>query len=261
MPRISLTIPAFNEERYLPALLDSVDIARRNYSFGADEIEVVVADNSSTDRTAEIARSRGCLVASVSKPSIAGSRNGGAQIATGDILAFVDADCTIHPDTFNAIERTMASGRTVVGATGAKFNRTSLGIWLTMLVGETACRLIGFDIGVVFCRREDWAAIGGYNEKLLCAEDVEFIVALKDLGKKRGQRFARARGVKAITSARKFDIRGDWHYFTLAPPTAFFAIMFDRTSLQRIMGPAKIEEYWYDVRKAVVPPTGGGSER
>jgi glycosyltransferase involved in cell wall biosynthesis len=260
MPRISLIIPAFNEEHYLPALLDSIALARRNYSYGADEIEVIVADNSSTDRTAEIARSRGCLVASVAKPSIAGSRNGGAQIATGDILAFVDADCTIHPDTFDAIERTMATGDTVVGATGARFDRSSFGIALTMLFGETVARLFGFDIGVVFCRRDDWAAIGGYNEQLLCAEDVDFIVALKDLGKKRGQRFRRAKGARAITSSRKFDSRGDWHYFTLAPPAAFYAVMFDRGSLHRIMGEAKIDDYWYNVRKTTVP-SAGRSER
>lgn len=249
MPRISLIIPAFNEEHYLPALLDSIDLARRNYSYGAGELEVIVADNSSTDRTPEIARSRGCLVASVAKPSIAGSRNGGAGIATGDILAFVDADCTIHPDTFNAIERTMAAGKTVVGATGARFSRSSFGIALTMFVGETIARLFGFDIGVVFCRRDDWAAIGGYNEQLRCAEDVEFIVALKKLGKGRGQRFTRVKGAEATTSSRKFDSRGDWHYFTLAPPTAFYAILFNRGSLHRIIGATKIEEYWYDVRK------------
>jgi glycosyltransferase involved in cell wall biosynthesis len=258
MPRISLVIPAFNEERYLPALLDTVDAARARYSFGADEVEVIVADNSSTDRTAEIARSRGCLVAKVTKPAIAASRNGGARLASGSIVAFVDADCTIHPETFNAIERTMAAGNTVVGATGARFSRSSAGIALTMLVGEAMARIFGFDIGVVFCRRDDWEAVGGYNEQLLCAEDVEFIVALKQLGKKRGQRFTRAKGAKAITSARKFDSRGDWHYFTLAPPAAFYAIMFDRGSLHRIIGAAKIEEYWYDVRKNTIP--SGGSK-
>jgi glycosyltransferase involved in cell wall biosynthesis len=258
MPRISLVIPAFNEEQYLPALLDSVDAARARYRFGADEVEVIVADNSSTDRTANVAHSRGCLVARVAKQAIAASRNGGARIASGEIVAFVDADCTIHPETFNAIERTMATGRAVVGATGARFSRSSVGIALTMFLGETIARLFGFDIGVVFCRRDDWAAIGGYDEQLLCAEDVELIVALKDLGKKRGQRFARAKGARAVTSSRKFDSRGDWHYFTLAPPTAFYAIMFDRGSLHRIIGAAKIEEYWYDVRNKKLP--SGGSE-
>jgi glycosyltransferase involved in cell wall biosynthesis len=249
MPRISLVIPAFNEEAYLPALLDSVEVARARYSRGANEVEIIVADNSSTDRTAEVARSRGCLVAQVVKPSIAASRNGGAALATGDIVAFVDADCTIHPETFNAIATAMSSGRAVAGATGADFSRASLGIWFTMLVGRMVAWLARFDIGVVFCRRDDWAAIGGYNEELKCAEDVEFLDALKKLGRKRGQRFVMAKGARAVTSSRKFDSRGDWHYFTMGPITAGYWLLVDRRKLQEKMGSALIDDYWYDVRK------------
>lgn len=249
MPKISLVIPAFNEEMYLPALLDSVDVARANYSRGAGEVEVIVADNSSTDRTAEMARSRGCLVATVTKPAIAASRNGGARIAAGEIVAFIDADCTIHPETFNVIDRTLASPGAVAGATGARFDRASLGIALTTLIGELLFFVARLDIGVVFCRRADWEAVGGYNEELLCAEDVEFLVALKQLGRSRRQRFVRAKGAQATTSARKFDTRGDWHYFRMAPPTAIFAMLFNRAALQRQMGAERISDYWYDVRR------------
>lgn len=250
MPKISLVIPAFNEEKYLPALLDSVDVARAHYSRGADEVEVIVADNSSTDGTAELARARGCRVAPVHKPAIAASRNGGARIATGEIVAFIDADCTIHPQTFNVIDRTLASPNVVAAATGARFDRASLGIGLTTLIGEVLFFVANLDIGVVFCRRADWKTVGGYNEELLCAEDVEFLVELKKLGKSRRQKFVRAKGARATTSARKFDTRGDWHYFRMAPPTAIFAMLFNRTALQRQMGAERISEYWYDVRKA-----------
>jgi len=58
-PRFSLVIPAHNEEAYLPPLLDTVDAARARYAGGADAVEVVVADNASTDATAEVARARG----------------------------------------------------------------------------------------------------------------------------------------------------------------------------------------------------------
>ena len=61
MIRLSLVIPAYNEEALLPRLLDTVDAARARYTFGADAIEVIVADQGSTDRTAAIATSRGCL--------------------------------------------------------------------------------------------------------------------------------------------------------------------------------------------------------
>jgi hypothetical protein len=58
-PRYSLIIPAYNEERLLPRLLDSLDIARASYG-DRGAVEVIVADNGSTDRTAEIAADRGC---------------------------------------------------------------------------------------------------------------------------------------------------------------------------------------------------------
>ena len=117
-PRFSLIIPAYNEERLLPRLLDSVDGARSAYadadsveadsieadSIEADSIEVIVADNMSTDRTAQIAAARGCRVVRVAKRVIAAARNGGAQVARGEILCFIDADSRVHPQTFVAIE-------------------------------------------------------------------------------------------------------------------------------------------------------------
>jgi len=256
MPRISLVIPAFNEEHFLPALLDSVDVARSRYSRGGGEVEVIVADNSSTDRTADIARARGCLVARAGIQAIGASRNAGANAASGAIVSFVDADCTIHPETFNAIDRAMESGRAVAGATGAWFSRLSPGIAATTLIGMAVFFLANLDIGVVFCRREDWEAVGGYDETLLCAEDVEFLVALKRLGRTRGQRFVRVKNTRAITSARKFDSRGDWHYFRMAPPTALYSMLFNRRALQRQMGASLISDYWYDVRKPAMPPEG-----
>jgi hypothetical protein len=72
------------------------------------------------------------------------------------------------------------------------------------------------DTGVVFCRRRDFEAIGGYDESRRVAEDVIFLLALRRLGKSRGQRLARVTSAKAIASTRKFDEFGDWHFFTLA---------------------------------------------
>ena len=79
--RFSVIIPAYNEERYLPRLLDSIEVARANYSGGRDQIEVVVADNASTDRTAEVASEHGARVVHVAKRRIGAARNGGARTA------------------------------------------------------------------------------------------------------------------------------------------------------------------------------------
>src|SRR5207253_1328693 len=102
--RFSVIIPAYNEAQYLPRLLDSIEVARKNYSSGMDAIEVIVADNDSTDRTAEVSVARGARVVKVEKRRIAAARNGGGRAAGGDILCFIDADSAVHPQTFNAID-------------------------------------------------------------------------------------------------------------------------------------------------------------
>jgi glycosyltransferase involved in cell wall biosynthesis len=241
MPRISLIIPAFNEETLLPTLLDTVETARRQYTFGPERVEVIVADNASTDRTAEIALLRGCRVIPVEKRAIAAARNGGAQAAQGDILAFVDADSRIHPETFNAIEGVFSSNDVVAGATGVRPERMSPA--LAILVAMTVpFRMAGLDSGVVFCRREDWQAVGGYNEDRLVSEDIQFLLALKRLGRSRGQRLVRVRGAQAVTSTRKFDQHGDWR-FLIKLFAAPWLMLFRPASFERW-----VRKYWYEER-------------
>lgn len=239
-PRFSMVIPAYNEEDYLPALLDTVDVARSRYSGGTDAIEIIVADNSSTDSTAEIAQSRGCRVAHVEKRAIAAARNGGAAIARGEFLAFIDADSKIHPETFNAIDRALSGDAYVAGATGVHMERMSPGIAIAYAIMVPMVRIMGMDTGVVFCRREDFETIGGYNEDRIFAEDVEFLLALRKLGRSRRQRLCRITEVKAITSTRKWDKHGEWHYIKLMLSAIVFTV-FSPKSMERVA-----RKYWYD---------------
>ena len=211
--KFSIIIPAYNEERYLPRLLESIDIARSNYSGGRDTVEVIVADNCSTDRTAEVAAHHGARVVPVAKRRIAAARNGGARAAAGEILCFIDADSAVHPQTFDAIDRTMTSGRYVWGVTGAVLERKSFALLITYFLMMPMVLLTGLDIGLSFCRREDFEAVGGYDESRLYAEDVILPLALRRLGRTRGQRTTRLPQVKALGCTRKFDQFGDWHYF------------------------------------------------
>ena len=213
--RFSIIIPAFNEEQYLARLLDSIDVARKVYSGGAAAVEVIVADNDSSDRTAEIAAARGARVVKVEKRRIAAARNGGGHAALGEIVCFIDADSAVHPQTFDAIDGAISCGRYVGGSTGMWLERKSVGLVVTYCLGAPLVLLTGMDSGVVFCRREDFETVGGYDEGYMYAEDLLFLMALRRLGKTRGQRLTRLPGVRALGCTRKFDQFGDWHYFGL----------------------------------------------
>ncbi len=235
----SLVIPARNEEAYLPRLLETVQEARSRYVRAGKAVEVIVADNASTDSTAKVAAEHGCRVVRVEKRVIAAVRNGGAAIAEGEVLAFVDADTRIHPETFNAIDRALAGGRVIGGATGVTLERWSLGLAATYLFIMPIVVLTGMDTGVVFCRREDFGELGGYDERRLVAEDAAFLWRLKKLGRERGQKLARVAEAKAIVSTRKFDEHGDWHWFTQLIPRALPALL--SASAERRLA----EKYWY----------------
>ena len=211
--KFSVVIPAYNEEQYLPRLLASIEVARRNYSGGREEIEVIVADNDSTDRTSEVALSQGARVVHVTKRRIGAARNGAARTAQGAILCFIDADSAVHPQTFNAIEERMKGDRYVWGVTGACLDRKSFALVVTHYMFMPMVWITGLDIGLSFCRREDFEAVGGYDENRFYAEDVLFPLALRRLGRARGQRFTRLTRVKALACTRKFDQFGEWHYF------------------------------------------------
>ncbi len=185
-------------------------MARRRY---AGDVQVIVADNASTDDTARLARERGCLVVPVEKRAIAAARNGGAKLATGEMLAFVDADSRIHPDSFAAIDAALRDDRVAGGATGVTLDRWSLGIALTFACFIPMVLVTGFDTGLVFCRRQDFERLGGYDESLRAAEDVAWLWKLRRDGRSRGRRLIRLTKVKTIASTRKFDEYGDWHYF------------------------------------------------
>ncbi len=233
MIRISLVIPAYNEAKLLPRLLDTVDAARAEYIHGAQAVEVIVSDNDSTDDTAALAADRGCKVVHVQKRLIAAARNGGAGVAAGDVLCFVDADMRIHRDTFNAIEEALGRPHVIAGATGVRLERWSLGITMTYLMLMPLVILTEMDTGVVFCKRSDFEMISGYDERLEFAEDVAFLWALKRLGWRRRQRLTRI--TRVMASMRKFDRHGDWHYFT-----GVLSMLWSRSARRELA-----RRYWY----------------
>ena len=237
-PAISMIIPCHNEAALLPRLLASIETARRAFSGDPGDIEVIVADNASTDETAAIAATAGCRLAFTAVRRIAAARNSGAAVARGGILAFIDADSQIHPDTFNVVTSFMARPEVVGGTTGATMERWSLGIALCYAMMIPIVWATTMDIGVVFCRRADFDAAGGYDETLKFAEDVKFLFDLRRVGRRRGSRLVRARKAKVIASTRKFDQFGDWHYLAMMGKAPWYLI-------NRRAGDKFADRYWY----------------
>ncbi|MCK5465922.1 glycosyltransferase family 2 protein, partial [Candidatus Parcubacteria bacterium] len=89
---LSIIIPTKNEEEYLPKLLESI----KKQTF--KDYEIIVADNKSTDKTRKIAIKYKCKIVRGGLPGKA--RNGGAKVARGDILLFLDADTELKSKDF-----------------------------------------------------------------------------------------------------------------------------------------------------------------
>lgn len=236
-------IPAFNEAVLLPRLLATLTLAAGRCPGGVDQVELIVADNASTDATAEIARRHGCRVVPVKKRAIAAARNGGARIARGEVLCFIDADMQIHPETFLKIRQVLQSADVIGGATGMTSERWSPGIVATWTLLLPGVWLMGIDGGLVFFRRDDFHQLQGYREDKLAAEDVELLLRLKQLGRTRQQSFVRLAGVKAIVSTRKFDRYGDWHQLGFMMRQAWLSLTQRRDQMDRL-----IRSYWYEDR-------------
>jgi len=242
VPRYSVVIPAYNEERLLPALLASLDTARERYGRGVSAVEIIVGDNASTDGTAALARAAGARVEPVTLRAIAAARNGGARAARGEVLCFIDADSVAHPDVFGAMDVVLADPRTGMGATGLRFERSSPGIAFCMKAMLPLAQALGIDGGLVFMRRADFEAAGGYDESLLVAEDVDLLLRVKRRCKATGRRFVRLQGVETVTSARKFDKHGDWHMALMAPRMAFQMLFLKERH------ESETRKYWYEDR-------------
>jgi glycosyltransferase involved in cell wall biosynthesis len=145
--------------------------------------ELVVADDASTDGTAAVAERHGARVVRVAHRQIAATRNSGAQAATGELFIFVDADTIVSESVVRAAVDTMRAGA-VGGGAAVEFD---LGVpWyakLLMPVFAWAYRAMGLAAGCfLFCSRDAFAAVGGFDEAFFGAEEIVMSRALRNLG-------------------------------------------------------------------------------
>jgi glycosyltransferase involved in cell wall biosynthesis len=177
---LSFIIPALNEERNIQRTINAIKKAVGNQSH-----EIIVSDNGSEDRTAEMARDSGARVISDGEATIASLRNAGAKVATGSLLVFIDADVQLEADWLRALKQEMiiwpadnliVTGNTCLVPSGSSFIQRN---WFAKLT-KTATNYI--NSGHLITSREMFDRIGGFNENLKTAEDYDFCQRAKDNG-------------------------------------------------------------------------------
>jgi len=210
--KFSIVIPAHDEERWLPGCLDSIAAAARGL---AAQVETIVVLNRCTDGTEQIARSRGAVIVREDARNLARIRNAGAAAARGEWLVTIDADSRMSANLLQEVESHLGDAGVVGGGTRLLPERRSLGIRVTGALLEAAQFLTGLSAGAFWCRRADFVAIGGFDERLHFAEDADFARRLRAHGRLTQRKYLRIERAHIVTSCRKFDHFGDWHYFTM----------------------------------------------
>ena len=100
------------------------------------------------------------------------------------------------------------------GGTVIRPNRSSAGIRVTLWCFTLWSLLCRISCGLFWCYRTDFELLGGFNEGLVSAEDIDFARRLRAYGKRVKRPFSTLRGGWIVTSCRKFDAFGDWCIFT-----------------------------------------------
>lgn len=205
--KISIVIPAFNEEGLLAGSLREIQRALVAFTRLGWETELVVCDNNSTDRTAEIARRSGARVVFEPVNQIARARNAGAAVAAGDWLLFIDADS--HPslelmaDVAAAISsgRCLAGGSTVWMETAHRMGRAGNAFWNWI---SRARRLMAGSF--IFVEAAAFRRVGGFSRELFAGEELDLSVKLKALAEQQGKRIVILHRHPLRTSARKLHL-------------------------------------------------------
>lgn len=217
--RLSFVIPAYNEEQYLPACLESI-LSQTRYlpNYGKGFVEIIVVNNASTDNTKQVAlRYPGVRVVDEPRKGLTWARQAGFLASTGSLIANVDSDCRLTPgwitqvlNTFDKDPRLAAlSGPLVyydLTPTQRFFVRVFyMTAFLTYVINRWVLRVGSMVQGGNFVLNR-WAleTIGGFNLDIsFYGEDTDIARRLNSVGKVRF-----TFGLKILSSARRLKHEG-----------------------------------------------------
>ncbi len=238
--KISIVIPAHNEEKYIGKCLSSIN---KQLIPNDMEVETIVVLNRCTDKTEEIAKAHGAVIVSDNSKNISAIKNTGVSHANAEWIVTIDADSWMSKGVLAEIYQYAKSPNCLGGGIRIKPERLSPGIALGYGMMLVPAFFLGLSFGMYWFRKEDFEVIGGFDEKRHIAEDVDFLKRLKKYGRVSGKRHTTISRESITTSCRKFDEFGDWH---------FVRIFSNPCRVQRaIFGNEReyLDKNWYEVKR------------
>ncbi len=240
--KISVIVPAFNEEKLLGASLVQIKTAAAAFAARGWEFELVVCDNNSTDRTSEIARAAGAKVVFEPFNQIGRARNSGAAAATGDWFVFVDADSHPSAELFSDVAEAIVSKKFLAGGSTMRLDVKLLAANLVTQAWNWTSRFKKWLAGsFIFIEAAAFRELGGFNQKYFAAEELELSQRLKSLAKAKGKKIVILHKHPLITSARKMKL-----YSGREMGSFFLRSIF---SHKRTMTSREASYLWYDGRR------------
>jgi glycosyltransferase involved in cell wall biosynthesis len=211
--KISVIVPAFNEEKLIEASLSSTQNAMIAFTSRGWEAELIVCDNNSTDRTAELARAAGAMVVFEPVNQIARARNKGAEAATGDWLIFVDADSHPSMELFADVAEAVTSGEYIYGGCTIRLDGQYLVAGLVTGMWNRLSQLKKWAAGsFIFCEAARFREIGGFDNQLFASEEIDLSKRLVVLARQKGKRGVILHRHPLLTSARKMHLYTAWEH-------------------------------------------------
>jgi glycosyltransferase involved in cell wall biosynthesis len=232
--KFSIIVCAYNEEQLLPDCLESL----LRQSFPPDEI--IVVNNASTDRTAEVASLPGIHVVDEPRKGLVIARETGRRISTGDVLVYVDADCRAPRDWLQRIRQEFSGPHPPVAVTGPYrfYDWDVVGRWLVRLYDFSvapATHVLAqyvFGLGAVLyggnfaVTRAALDAIGGFDTSIeFHGEDTNLARRVSRAGRVR-----LTQSCWVFTSARRYKTMGRGKVFRLYVRNFCSEIFFHRPS-------------------------------
>ena len=240
--KISIVVPAFNEQKLIGSSLQAINKASAAFERLKWESELIVCDNNSSDRTAELARAEGATVVFEPINQIGRARNRGAAEATGDWIIFIDADSSPSQELFAAVARVIQSGKCVAGGSTVKLERGHLIGNLITSTWNILSRIKKWAPGsFMFCERAAFEKIGGFSAELFVTEELDLFQRLKNLAREQGRQIVIVHRHPLLTSARKMHLYSAWDHLRLLGKTLIRTAKTIRNREECFM--------WYDGRR------------